>query len=122
MFADDTNLFYSHKNIKTLFQIVNSGLKLVNECFFAPTHTKKFYFDSLLFQLPIMTFNNIEIKRGNSTKFPGDITHENLTWKNHIEIAGNKISKNIGVFYRPSHLFDFKNISKNLYLFQTRVH
>ena len=33
MFADDTNLFYSHKNIKTLFQIVNSELKLVNEWF-----------------------------------------------------------------------------------------
>ena len=33
MFADDTNPFYSHKNIKPLFQIVNSELKLVNECF-----------------------------------------------------------------------------------------
>ena len=32
MFADDTNLFYSHKNIKTIFQIVNSEL-LVNEWF-----------------------------------------------------------------------------------------
>ena len=31
MIADDANLFYSHKNIKTLFQIVNSELKLVNE-------------------------------------------------------------------------------------------
>ena len=35
MFADDTNLFYSHKNITTLFQIVNSELKLVNEWFLA---------------------------------------------------------------------------------------
>ena len=35
MFADDTNLFYSHKNIKTLFQIVKSELKLVNEWFLA---------------------------------------------------------------------------------------
>ena len=34
MFAGDTNLFYSHKNIKILFQIVNSESKLVNECFF----------------------------------------------------------------------------------------
>ena len=34
MFADDTNLFYSHKIIKILFQIVNSESKLVNECFF----------------------------------------------------------------------------------------
>ena len=31
MFADDTNLFCYHKNIKTLFQIVNSELKLVTE-------------------------------------------------------------------------------------------
>ena len=33
MFAGDTNLFFSHKNIKTLFQIVNSKLKLVNDRF-----------------------------------------------------------------------------------------
>ena len=33
MFADDTKLFYSHKNIKTLFQIANSEIKLVNEWF-----------------------------------------------------------------------------------------
>ena len=35
MFADDTNLFCSPKNIKTLFQIVNSELKLVTEWFLA---------------------------------------------------------------------------------------
>ena len=35
MFADDANLFCSHKNIKTLFQIVNSELKLVTEWFLA---------------------------------------------------------------------------------------
>ena len=32
-FADDTNLFCFHKNIKTIFQIVNSELKLVTEWF-----------------------------------------------------------------------------------------
>ena len=35
MFVDNTNLFYSHKNIETLFQIVNKELKLVNEWFLA---------------------------------------------------------------------------------------
>ena len=35
MFADETNLFCSHKNIKTFFQIVNSELKLVTEWFLA---------------------------------------------------------------------------------------
>ena len=44
MFADDANLFYSQKNIKTLFKIVNSKLKLVNEWFLAknlPLNAKK---------------------------------------------------------------------------------
>ena len=35
MFAGDTNLLYSHKNIETPFQTVNSELKLVNEWFLA---------------------------------------------------------------------------------------
>ena len=120
MFADDTNLFYSHKNIKTLFQIVNSELKLVNEWFLAnklslnAKKTKYVLFhkvsmcDSLPSQLPTMTFNNIEIKRENSIKFLGVIIDENLTWKNHIEVAENKISKNIGILYRASHLPDFR--------------
>ena len=56
--------------------------------------------DFLSLQLPTMTFNSIEIKRENSIKFLGVIIDENLTWKNHIEVVENKISKNIGVFYR----------------------
>ena len=68
--------------------------------------------DSLPLQQPTMTFNNIEIKRENSVKFLGVIIDENLTWKNRIEVVENKISKNIGVLYRASHLFDFKNLPK----------
>ena len=60
--------------------------------------------DCLPSQLPTMTFNNIEIKRENFKKFLGVIIDENLTWKNHIEVVENKISKNIGVLYRASHL------------------
>ena len=33
MFADDTNFFYSHRNIKLLFDTVNKELKNVNEWF-----------------------------------------------------------------------------------------
>ena len=73
--------------------------------------------DSLLSQLPTMTFNNIKIKRENSIKFLGVIIDENLTWKNHIEVVENKISKNIGVLYRASHLLDFKNLLKIYFSF-----
>ena len=57
-------------------------------------------------QLPTMTFNNIEIKRENSIKFLGVIIDENVTWKNHIEVIENKISK-------PS---------KNLFLLHSHLH
>ena len=57
-----------------------------------------------------MTFNNIEIKREIYIKFLGVIIDEKLTWKNHIEVVENKISENIGVLYRASHLLDFKNL------------
>ena len=64
-----------------------------------------------------MTFNNIEIKRENPVKFLGVIIDENLTCKNHIEVVENKISKNIGFFYRASHLLDFKNFLKIYFSF-----
>ena len=73
--------------------------------------------DSLPLQLPTFTFNNIKIKKGNSVKFLGVIIDENLTWKNHIEVVENKISKNIGVLYRASHLLDFKNLLKIYFSF-----
>ena len=79
--------------ITTLFQIVNSELKLVNQWFLAnklSLNVKKVKYvlfhkvsmcDSLPSQLPTMTFNNVEIKRENSIKFLGVIIDENLTWK-----------------------------------------
>ena len=33
MFADDTNLFYSHKDVKTLFHTVSTELVKVNHWF-----------------------------------------------------------------------------------------
>ena len=74
-------------------------------------------YDSLPSQLPAMTFNNIEIERKKYIKFLGVIIDENLTWKNHIEVVENKISKNIEVLYRASHLFDFKNLLKIYFSF-----
>ena len=78
--------------------------------------------NSLPLQLPAITLNNIEIKRENSVKFLGVIIDENLTWKNLIEVVENKISKNIGVLYRASHLFDFKKLLKILFFLHSHLH
>ena len=39
---------------------------------------------------------------------------EGLTWKNHIDLIKTKISKTIGVFYRPTKIF-LKEILVTLY-------
>ena len=78
MFADDTNLFYTNKNIKVLFETVNKELHYVNEGFMANKlnagKTKYLFFkksalDSILLRLPTITFRSIEIKRESLLNF-----------------------------------------------------
>ena len=75
MFADDANLFVSHKNINTLFQIVNAELKNLetwfngNKLSFNLIKTKytffhpKCYSDDIPLRLPTLTINNSIIKK-----------------------------------------------------------
>ena len=95
LFADDTNLFYSHKNLKALFETVNNELNLVNDWFIAnklslnAKKTKYILFckrsklDDLPLKLPALWINNKEIKRVSETSFLGVIIHESLSWHNH---------------------------------------
>ena len=48
------------------------------------------------------------IERGNSLKFLGVILDEHLTWKKHMQLIENKVSKNAGVFYKTSKLINSK--------------
>ena len=71
MFADDTNLFYSHSNIKILFKTVNEELKKLSEWFACKKLSlnidkSKFTFfhkssqnDNIQIVLPTLTINDI---------------------------------------------------------------
>ena len=112
MFADDTNLFYSHKDIKTLFKTVNEELKNIHEWFKANklslnvTKTKCSFFhtakkqDDIPLKLPKLVINETEIKRDSTIKFLGVLLDENISWKPHINLIKDKISRNIGVMYK----------------------
>ena len=54
MFADDTNLFPSHQNLKTLFSTVNNELTNIHEWFKS---------NKLSLQLPKLFINNTPIER-----------------------------------------------------------
>ena len=126
MFADDTNLFYSNKNIATLFEFVNRELENINIWFQAnklslnASKTKYVFFHKprkkkdLPSNLPVLKINDTVIKREQSLKFLGVIIDENLNWKNHIDLLVNKISKNIGILYKASKLLNFSCL-RNIY-------
>ena len=59
----------------------------------------------------------MKIRTKSSVKFLGVIIDENLTWKNHIEVIENQISKNIEFLYRTSRLLDFKYLLKIYFSF-----
>ena len=94
MFADDTNFFFSHKNIKTLFEKTNNELKIINEWFKSNKlslnmdKTNYIFFhrskqkDTIPLKLPKLSINNTKIKRVTTTKFLGTLIDEHLTWKN----------------------------------------
>ena len=110
MFADDTNLFYSNKNITTLFEFVNKELIKINTWFktnklsLNANKTKYVFFHkarkkkNLPITFPILKINDTEIKREQSIKFLGVMIDENLTWRNHIDLIENKISKKCWCF------------------------
>ena len=105
MFADDTNLFFSGYDIKALFRIVNQEHINSNEWFKANklllewSKTKYVFFDKsskvdyIPLKLPDLKINNSTTKREYDIKFLGIILDENLTWRQHINITENKISK-----------------------------
>ena len=126
MFADDTNLFYSNKDINTLFKIANEELNEISEWFRANKlsinagKTKYIFFhkqhDSKKIpqKLPMLILNNTTLERVNYIEFLGVILDENINWNRHIELVESKISKNIGILYRTS-LYLNKESLKSIY-------
>jgi len=124
LFADDTNVFYSHKSLDNLMDLVNSELATVADWFRANrlslnlSKTNFIIFRSHRKSIPNQNFNisidNKPILQVKSTKFLGVYVDEHLTWKQHITQISNKIAKNVGILSRISYLLP-RNIISNLY-------
>ena len=122
MFADDTNLFYSKKDINTAFLKVNAELQKINEWFISNKlslnvkKTKYFFFhkpskkDDIPLVLPKLNIDNSEITRTESIKFLGVLLDQNLSWKTHIKYIENKTSKNIGILFKARPFLNKKSL------------
>ena len=118
MFADDTNLFLTHKDISYLFETANLQLERINQWFISNklslnvSKTKYSFFhkpskrDDIPLLLPKLNIDNTEIERSECLKFLGVLLDENLCWKEHIKYIESKIAKNIGLLYKAKPYID----------------
>ena len=91
MFADDTNLFSSHSNIKDLFNNVNLELNKIavwfkaNKLALNEEKTKYTFFhksrqkDNIRLKLPMLAINRKVIKWTTSIKFLGILLNDHLS-------------------------------------------
>ena len=111
LFADDTNIFYSHKDPNFLNTIVNTELDKLSSWFQAnrlSINVKKSNFvifksaqnrQNLDFSFFI---DNNQIDRVEEVVFLGVILDQNLNWKSHIHNVARKISKSLGIIFKAS--------------------
>ena len=125
LFADDTNLLYADKNLKSLETIVNKELshipdwlnanklslniKKSNFVIFHP-HQKK-----LNYKVNLTFFDNnsnsfISLEQKEYVKYLGVLLDNNLTWKHHTSNIASKISKTIGIIARLRHFVPIQTL------------
>jgi len=125
LFADDTNIFLSHKSIENLFMIANHELTLIADWFKANRlslnlqKTNFVLFRSSRKSLPVsdysLSIENSEISQVKSAKFLGVHIDEHLTWNVHINNIENKIAKNVGIMTKISYLLPSHILQKLYY-------
>ena len=121
LFADDTNLIFSHHDLVQLFAIINAELNIISNWFKAnklSINTDKTKF--LLFQpqnraqacnpLPNITINGEQIEQVPEQKFLGVYIDQRLNWKYHINHKNNQLSRNIGVISRLKNFLPCKTL------------
>ena len=111
LFADDTNIFFSGKDLCTISTILNTELEKISTWLEANIlslnldKTKFMLFRTRKKQVS-QTFNlyidNHLIEQTKEIRLLGVILDEVLSWKSHISYIANKISKSVGIIYRSS--------------------
>lgn len=106
LYADDTNIFLSGKDITQLTDTFNSELARLNEWFAAnrlslnlsKTHSMFFSLNTQLsLHSPNLSINNTRIETVSHSKFLGIHIDNKLTWSKHTSHVSSKISKSIGI-------------------------
>ena len=113
LFADDTNIFYSHDRLPELVSVLNTELDnmytwfCVNKLSLNVAKTNYILFGNYRHEQHVaLRIKDINIERVEATKFLGVIIDESLSWNNHINSVKSKLAKVSSVIYKVSHSID----------------
>ena len=121
LFADDTTILFSDKDISSKVDLINTELKEVTNWF----KTNKLSVNASTTNFMIIgtskpensikvILDNVEVSRVNKTKFLGVLIDKNLTWRDHIDAISKTMSRNVGINDKPKY-FVPKRILLSLY-------
>jgi len=128
LFADDTTLYVSSNNIKTLYHSVNSELESLNDWFrsnklslnIGKTHYVLFKHN----QMPIPENMKIKIgdgyiKQNDFAKFLGLYIDSKLNWHEHLSHLKNKLNSSIYAMNKVKHQLNSNHLTT---LYYTLIH
>lgn len=111
LFADDTNLFFTSKNLNNNISLINDSLANVQDWCNANKLTLNIEKTNFIiiknpqnhFQLANkITLNNSPISQAESIKFLGIIIDTKLNWSKHIDSLRSQLHKSLGLIYLAS--------------------
>ena len=110
LYADDTNMLFSHSDLHRLADCINIDLSYVSKWFKANklslnTNKSNYMifrnrFDSRTFPDLDILIDNDPICRVSCTKFLGVLVDDRLTWNNHTMMVANLVSKYSGILFK----------------------
>ena len=112
LFADDTNIYFEAKDLKTLQKIMNRELRHVKKWLEAnklALNIEKTNFvvfhspDKNLTEPIILKFGRKKITHANHVKFLGVLLDETLSWRSHLIELSRKLARSVGIFYKLRH-------------------
>ena len=117
LFADDTTISCSHHSYENLVALMNAELIYIknwtdsNRLTINISKTNAIVYSNRSISNPTnfpVTLNNNTVNLVHEFKFLGVIIDERLKFSKHIAQISNKISRNIGIFYRIRRFFPLK--------------
>ena len=120
-FADDTNLLFKHKDLKTLINIINTEIVKIVSWFKInklSLNIKKNTFITFSPKRKLIPPNNLQllidnvpIEQIDKTKFIGVVINSKLNWNDHIATLCTKIRQNTDIIFKGR-----QNLNKNTVL------